>query len=284
MPTPLNLLVLGGCLLHGPLATLRTDTRDVSFSKYGSVLAVHSLGEMFQSIDVLRGEKDIPMELRSLCRMSPRLRADPNGMSFHSVDVALLEPNSPIEISFRDVLINRNAVMNLVVEPIRAFDSDAGRLAIKWFRLGLMAINDEVRSGMAAELLNTLPDEIEGIDMIRAVLNESHSFKSDVLDGFRTMQELLGRPIGVVVYTFQYLSDGRAISWPAGFREEILNAAKQVKLPVFNPTELVQKYGVETALDKDLRHYKNEFLPVVADAVIKFAESVASQFRQPTPA
>lgn len=111
-------------------------------------------------------------------------------------------------------------------------------------------------------------------ELARAVFLETRARKTDVLGGFIKMQELLKRPIGVVSYVFRYMPDGRAISWPSGFREEVLDAAKELNLPLFDPVRLVQRFGVEAALAEDLGHYSDNFMPFAANALIRFAMSV----------
>jgi hypothetical protein len=111
MKNVFNVLLFGGCLLHQPIQRSPRARAKLAFHKYGPLTGVHSFGEMFQVIDVLRGEKEVPLELRPLCRMSPGLRAVPRAKDFNDLDLALVEPASPIEITFRNVIINRNAVM-----------------------------------------------------------------------------------------------------------------------------------------------------------------------------
>ena len=92
------------------------------------------------------------------------------------------------------------------------------------------------------------------------------------------MQTLLGCPVGVALYVFRYMPDGRAISWPAGFRETVLLAAQNLDLPIFDPVPLVVEYGVEKALEPPLAHYSKEFLPVAGNALADFIQSGQEDF------
>jgi len=85
--------------------------------------------------------------------------------------------------------------------------------------------------------------------------------------------------MGVVVYVFQYLEDGRAISWPAGFHEEVLEAATELDLPMFQPAQFVRDYGLKNAMKDDLRHYSDEFSPVIGNELIKFSQEILDRSR-----
>ena len=86
-------------------------------------------------------------------------------------------------------------------------------------------------------------------------------------------------PIGAVVYTFRVMPDGRPVSWPAGFREEIIAAAEKEKLPMFETAEMVSAFGVEKAFSRDMRHYSEAFSPVVGEALLQFAEKICADAR-----
>ena len=274
MADSIRTFVLGGCLLHGPLNPCARDGTKFTYPNYGPVPGVYTFGEMFQVIEVLRGQRDVPPDIRPLCSMRPNFKAVPRAADFNDVDVALLEPSSPVEILFRGCNLNRAALAQQIANPIRALGPAASKCSAAWFRAGLMAMNEAARAKAAEELVGLIPDDMENAEWMKAVITETRSEKADVLSGFRRVQELIGRPMGVVVYIFQYLADGRAWSWPAGFHDDVREASRQLGLPVFEPSTVVNQYGVKAALRDDLRHYNDEFTPVMADALIEFAKSV----------
>ena len=134
-------------------------------------------------------------------------------------------------------------------------------------------MDDEVRKDLGARLTALLPDD-ENRELRRAVLAETRAVKSDIAGGFRKMRELLGCPLGAVIFIFRYMPDGRPIVWPAGSRDEVIRAAQELDLPTFEPTSMVQEYGVEAALERDMQHYSEAFLPVVGAAIVRFAQDV----------
>jgi hypothetical protein len=202
------------------------------------------------------------------------LKPVPGAADFGDVDVALLEPASPIELTFRGVAFHRNAITTRFLMPIMGRGREQRKVGAAWLRQGLVGLNETIRVEAAAKLADYVVGDAPEDDFARSLFLEVRSKKTDVLGGFIKMRELLNRPIGVVCYNFRYMPDGRPISWPAGFREDVLAAAQQLNLPVFDPAPMVQEFGVDAALAQDLGHYSEDFMPVAAEALVGFAESV----------
>lgn len=277
MHGPTTVLPMGACLLHGPLNPVARERKRLAYPKYGPFPGVYTFGEMFQALDVLLGKREVPDEIRPLCNMRPNFVARPSAVGFDEVDVALLEPSSPVDIVYKGCNLNRTAVAQIVIAPIRATGREGAKLASQWLRTGLVGFDEATRAKAAEELVKHVPADLPQRDLIIDVILETRSFKADVLGGFRGISAILQRPMAVVVYVFQYLADGRALSWPEGFLEEVLAAAEELDLPVFQPSEVVRRYGVKEALRDDLRHYNDDFTPVIAEELAKFADFVAAR-------
>ena len=277
MKTPLNVLLFGGCLLRRPLRSVPNLESKLARTRYGRIRVVHSFAEMIQVVEFLRGQKEVPKKLRRLTGIAPEAVPMAGGADFHDIDLALIEPGSPVDIDFRGIAINRTAIMNLL-RPIERQSREAAKLCHAWARTGVVGMNDEVRRELGDRLSALVPDD-EDRELRRAVLAETRAVKNDTAAGFRKMHELLGCPLGAVVFIFRYMPDGRPIVWPAGSRDELIAAAGQLGLPVFEPTSLVQEYGVATALEKDMQHYKPAFLPIIGEAIVRFAQDVHERSR-----
>jgi len=273
MKAPLNVLLFGGCLLRRPVRSVPDLAAKLNPAKYGDIKVVHSFGEMVQVVEFLRGRREVPQELRRLTGISSRLVPLPDARDFSDLDLALIEPASPVEMSFRGIAINRGRIQSEVLRPIESQSREAARLCQKWMRIGILGMNDTIRTKLGAELMALVPDD-EDHEFRRAVLSETRAEKSDLTGGFRTMRELLGCPIGAVVFIFRYMPDGRPVSFPAGAREEVIAAAGGLDLPIFEPTSMVREYGVAAALEKDSRHYTRTFLPIIGGAIVEFAQAI----------
>lgn len=276
---PVRTFLLGGCLIHGPLAVLVRggDSRitPARLSRGGTTPPAYTFGEMEQILRLYRGEIDIPPEIRALCGVKPNFEALPAGKTLAGVDVVLVEPTSPIDIKFRTYVINRACIFSQVTNPLKAAGRDIARLANLWFNKGLIGMDEDFRRDAAEKLVAAIPSDMANRDMAAAVLLESRCEQKDVLTGLRRVRSMIDCPIGIITYVFQYMPDGRPLSWPAHFREDVESAATALGLPVFEPWRLVEKHGAGVALRKDLRHYSDSFIPTIADAIEDFVVSVA---------
>src|SRR5665213_3403466 len=137
MTEPVNILPLGACLLSGPLAAIRREGKPLTSNRYGSIGGCYTFGIMLQIIATLRGERDVPQEIRPLCGMKANVGPRRGADTFSDIDMALLEPASVVEITFRGCSLNRLLLSKLVVEPIRALGPEASKAVMQWFRIGI---------------------------------------------------------------------------------------------------------------------------------------------------
>jgi hypothetical protein len=276
MDRPTTVLPMGACLLHGPLNPIARERVRIAYPKYGTFPGVYTFGEMFQALDVLLGRREVPDEIRPIANMRPNFVARESAVGFGEVDVVLVEPSSPIDLEYRGCNLNRTTLTQIVLAPIRATGREGNKAANQWLRTGLIGLNEDVRAGAAQVLVKHIPQDLPEKDFFADVILQTRSRKADVLAGLKGISSIVQKPMGIVLYVFQYLPDGRTLSWPEGFLEEIMAAAEEMDLKVFQPAEVVRSFGIKEALREDLRHYNPEFMPVVAEALCEFADSIAS--------
>jgi hypothetical protein len=280
MREPTTVLPIGGCLLHGPLNPLARERERLAYPKYGPFPGVYTFGEIFQALDILLGKRDVPPEIRPLANIRPNFVARPAAAGFDEVDVTLVEPSLPIDLDYKGCKLNRTTLTQIVLNPIKVTSKEANKATNLWLRTGLIGLDENVRSSAAEELVKHIPADLADKKLITDVILETRSSRADVLEGFRRIHSIVQKPMGIVVYVFQYLPDGRALSWPEGFLEEIVAAAEELDIPVFQPADVVRSYGVKEALRDDLRHYKDEFMPVIAESLAEFADFIATRGRE----
>ena len=141
----LNTILFGGCLVHWPLLRTHCANGKLVLNKYGPIKEIHTFGEIFQIIEVLRGEKDVPREYRYLAHMSPYLRPVPGAADFAGLDFTLVEPASSIELEFRGFAVNRFALSRYVLAQTGGENKEAIKLSARWIRSGLAGLNEETR-------------------------------------------------------------------------------------------------------------------------------------------
>lgn len=277
----MRILPLGGCLLHRPLGDFGKFKYNVRarVGTGGLVRENYSLSEMVQLVRFLRGELFLPPEIKQLAGIDLGFEPLPNIRDFADVDVVLIEPSTPIDIVYGAHVLNRTAIIARIIEPIRAThpEPEMARQTNYWMTKGLYGGDVATQQRLAAELGELLPDATPLADTARDVLMNARAVKRDVAEGLGQLREMIDRPMGVLTFIFQYLPDGRPVSWPAGFREDVLAAAEAMNLPVFEPWTLVEQYGVAASLKDDLRHYRDEFMPTVSQAIVDFAAGVIAE-------
>lgn len=286
------MLVFGGCNVRGPLFRAaerwprepNTDWRGVpaGMSVTGPNFFTFTVGEMIQAIDCYRGERKIPHELLDLCHMAPEWAPTPNNNPLNNTDVALVEPNTSLEIRFDGYFLNRGPVVRTLT-PLKLISNQAKRLCSLWYNKGIVQGDATIRKDSAIELVGLIPADFPDRDLTSEVLLGAIGEKREMLQGLKQIADRLDFPVGVVLYTWAYLPDGRAVSWPAEFRQELVAATRSLDLPTFDPRVLVEEYGLAAALKDDLRHYTEQFMPVLAKPMIEFAIKVSSSSRQSSP-
>ena len=210
------------------------------------------------------------------------------------LDAAIVEECSDVEIVFRGVVLNRNPLTSAIQPPpveagqqpedIRHWAA-AGH---SWYYDGLLRASPR-RAEYAAKLLAVMPNRGEPDELLREIIRGAEPRRIDataLVDGVHRLQALLRKPVGVLTHTQNYKADGSPIVWPRQLHGQILDACRENGIPVMHPCELVERHGTGVALQGDLSHWRDDFLPTVAEAIASFvAEMVGRSGRfSETPA
>jgi hypothetical protein len=290
MVAPIEIFALGACLLHGPLAAaMREGAAASSFSRFpnGTIPSVYTIDEALQLVRFLKGERDIPAELRPYCSILPGIdpRVLPGG-ALDTADVVILEVNSPVRIEYRGYSLSRAEIIDRIFAPIRDISQEIYRAIDVWYTQGLMGADKTLREAGAKVLIPALPDNMVDVEMARSILSEATSHirtVDELAEGISALRELIQAPLGMMTYTHQYLPDGRPLPWPPEFVEQQIEAATRLELPYFQPSRVIRKEGVAQALQEDRVHYQDRFQPIMGNVLVEFsAHLVDSARRQPT--
>lgn len=279
----LNVAAFGGCQVNGPIRVLRSQRRVNPVYRlmgFQDTPFVFTVPAALQLIRFCNGEQAVPREIREFCYSDAE--CEPRGEAqdiMRNADAALLEPNTPIDLSFDGYFLNQNILQQLIVARARQIDPVLGKLAHKWKADGLLKQREELRAECAAKLLKTFPCESESDRLIHQIFKGCRGVRASEDDLYRQVseyRELLSMPTGIVLYTFQYMPDGRPISWPAEFKDQMTSVAKRSGMRLYDPSPMVAQYGTEVALREDVRHYRDDFYVVVADILMEFLAEVLS--------
>jgi hypothetical protein len=273
----LSVLGLGGCQLRDPLVFAETARRlrRAKIVQPGGTPLCFTFGEVFQLLGFLRGEVDIAPEIRGLVGLDIGCEPIGDALSPDNIDLLVFEPATPVEITFHGRVINQNYITESLLDPLRQSCPGAVKPCALWMSKGVLGMNDDLRARKAAEAIEQLAG-LEDCELLKEVLLGVRPVRRDPVDGLRQLSAAVSVPVAVITYIHQYLPDGRPLSWPIGFREEIVRTAQSLGLPVMETWSLVKTFGVAGALQEDGRHYTDAFLAVIGPAIADFAAGAAA--------
>lgn len=269
---PLRILNMGSCGIHNPQFGLNSEGRvPYLWSQFGFTVTPYALssGATIQLFDFCTGELKLPLETRLLAYMDPNQPTGESRDALFGTDVILVELSTPIEFLLDGAIVNINRIAERVVAPLQKFIDK--KLVARWAS-GLSQGDEAMRKSAADELLAQMPQEAD--ESLTLLVKELHTRRLDTDDMVRDLSALrdrLPRPMGLVLYDFQYMPDGRPVEWPARFKRQQAEVAERLKLPTLDFAPLVEKLGTETTLESDLRHWKVEAYPIQAEKLYDFA-------------
>jgi hypothetical protein len=278
--TKIVVLPFGGCQLNGPVSAL-WDSRAVTpvYKAMGWRRTPFAFTPQaaLQLLEFCRGTRQIPRLIRRLCypdydyEPSAAARAIPD-----SANIVLLEPNTPVDIVYEGFTLSQQEVQKFIVTEIRDRYPQLTKAANRWKSEGLYKQNEDLRAATAAEILKVFRPQNEEDEVAAAVVRDARAHIADLAElrrGVTQVRDSVSGRFGLVLYTMQFMPDGRPISWPADFKDNLVQVAQDLDLPIFEPAEIIIEHGVQTAL-KDFRHYFDEFKPTAGEALLKFIRKV----------
>lgn len=279
----IRVLPLGGCMLATALAEPRRryQVRNSFVDMKHDWPTCYSVHEALRTLQFYRGKLAIPKSLRQFCALP--VDFDPisdGGERFEDAEITLLEPNTNLYHLFSGIPLTRTEIDRHILTPLRAVEGKVADAAVAWFTYGLMQCDEKVQEEAAGVLVTELEGRVDNPELARAILLETRSVSPDrdtYIAAIAELKETIRLPLGIVTFTFQYLANGRGLSWPPDFVESTMEAAKQHGIPCFHPAELVRKYGARIALKDDLRFYTPEFEVVIGEEMLKFCHAVAGR-------
>ena len=79
--------------------------------------------------------------------------------------------------------------------------------------------------------------------------------------------------MGIVLHNFQYMPDGRPISWPAEFKDQATEVARALGVPALDYAPFVVEHGAARVMAPDLRHWNADFYPQVSQHLFDFVHA-----------
>lgn len=283
----LQVLPFGGCMLASALAEpqQRKEAITTYYAMRHSWPVCYTVQEALRTVEFYRGKRSIPQSLRPLCNLPNDFDAKSElAKQFENFEVVLFEPNSYSFLLFEDVPITRSLVDTLIVTPLKAAGGNIADAAATWFNNGLLAGEEEIQVEAAQSLLPELEGRVENPNLISKVLVHARSVTpsfEEFVSAATNLKNTLDKPFGIVTFTFQYLPNGRPITWPPDFAQTTFELAKRLGVPCFHPADVVRKHGARVALQDNLRFYRKEFEPIIGSELLRFAQSLLETRKSP---
>ena len=293
----IGLWPFAGCTVYDPAYALEKMGKAYVCARrsgYDESPYTHTIGEHLQLVDHLRGAFEIPEDLRPFCNVDFKVRPGGFEAAVRDLDVAIVEECSDVEIVLRGVVLNRNRLTSAIQPPAGEAGQPVAEIrqwaaaAHSWYYDGLLRTSPR-REEYAARLLAVMPGRGEQDALLREIIRGAEPRRigaTALVDGVHRLQALLRKPVGVLTHTQNYKADGSPIIWPRRLHDQILKACRDNGIPAMHPGELVERHGTGIALQDDLSHWRDDFLPTVAEAIASFvAEMVGRSGRfSETPA
>lgn len=270
---------LGACLLHGPMSVaIKTGQMSrITIGKGASTPGTYSFGEMLQLLDFLEGKKSLPDDLKPICGYHMGYQPGPGAAGMTGADICLIQPNGIVDVDFDGVKLNRAQVLRYVTSPLKVLGREVAKLANSWYIKGILGCNETIRSEASTAIIPQVPDDIDGRELILAVLERTRGVPRNTNDDVGEIVRRIPIPIGMISYAYQHMPDGRPVFWPADFQQHIEAATVRYDLPFLEPWRLVLERGGQPVLKEDLRHYRDEFILDIATLYSNFASEVAER-------
>ncbi len=248
MSGPVRVLIFGAGPLSQALRAVGKERSRLDSNRLGASALCSDLGQMRQLLELWRGEREIPNDVASLCATARRPRTRAGSAPFGDIDAAVLEPVSPVELVFRGASLSWVAIVKELLAPIRALGPGQTQVAARWLRACLLAADEDRRAEAAAELADLVRGEGVAADFARAVILETRPRLIDPADALRTIQTLIGMPVGVIVGSPRTLAAERDGDCGDSFRDTLALAARQLNIPIFQAPGVAIRNQVDAPL------------------------------------
>jgi len=269
----------GGCILHNPLGEYYKKNRAVGmFSKMGFRNTPFSLSANtnHQLIDFLTGSIDIPQWIQSLAYSDGFIQPTAeHGRQIFSGEVALVEMSTPTEYTFEGVLLNINRFEEIILLGLGEYFSER-KLIGKW-KGALRRAKEDVRQVLAEDIYNSISKDTPERQNIAKFVRETSSRMLSVEEMTKSMADLrdrLGIPVALMLHNFNYMPDGRPVSWPAEFKDNSIEVARRLDIPTLDFAAFVQTEGVGRVLADDRRHWRPSAYAEVGELIHDFCEGI----------
>ncbi|MET3524072.1 hypothetical protein [Mesorhizobium abyssinicae] len=275
-------LPFGGCFLHNPInAVLRKEQQASIFTEMGLRGTPFSLSANtnHQLIDFVTGKLNFPDWLKNIVygEFVDPPSPEKAELIFGS-DLALVGMSTPTELIFDKALLNVNKVDEFIKEELSALSAEK-KLVSSW-RKALLESNEGARKDLSEELYNAIfkyGNVREHVpDVVRHTLSRSLNV-DEMTKSVADLRDRLDMPMGMILYNFMFMPDGRPVQWPAGFKGDCIEVARRLDIPAFDFAPFVAQEGVDKVLMDDRRHWNAPYYLPLGEILFDFCTGIVDR-------
>ncbi len=278
-------LPFGGCFLHNPInGVLKKEQKPSIFSEMGLRGAPFSLSANtnHQLIDFLSGKLKFPEWVKNLVYGDFVDPPSPEKAELiYEGDLALVGMSTPTELVFEGSLLNVNKFDEFIKEQLSVFSTEK-KLIANW-RKALLESDEESRKALSEKLYNNIRENGHVPENVSKIVTHTFSRSLNVDEMTKSVADLrdrLGMPMGMVLYNFMFMPDGRPVQWPASFKADCIEVARRLDLPAFDFAPFVAQEGVEKVLMDDRRHWNAPYYLRLGEILFDFCTEVVDRSPQ----
>lgn len=269
----INIVPFGGCGLHGPLGTLYAANREpvlfrdlLGYVRPPFGLSATSANQM---MDFLDGRFDMPLWVRRLTFGDPmHIPTQAQVAHLRAAHVALIEMSTPIDYVYEGYYLNINRFEDTIFELLRELAIDK-KLVSSWrsaIKNAAVKGVDDTRRQLANTIADQIPVDTEEQRNMAAFIRGTRAVirtVDEMRGALGELREKLGLPFGMILHNYQFMPDGRALSWPASFKTDSAEIARDLGMPTYDFADFVLRQGVANIMADDRRHWnKAHYFPL----------------------
>lgn len=202
-----------------------------------------------------------------------------------------MEMSTPIEYLYEGFALNINRFEEVTLPALKE-SGVPPKLVSRW-RSALLKNNEETRKELAAEIFvasNGFSEEQQWLRQFIATTISRRVSVERMISDLDQLRSRLNAPLFMVHHNFQYMPDGRPVSWPPDFKEQSLEVARRLGVKALDYAPFVQQHGVSRVMAEDNRHWNPAFYEEISEHLYQFVRAslggipVASVGAKPTSA
>jgi hypothetical protein len=234
-----------------------------------------------QLIDFLTGKIEFPDWVKNIAYSKFLVQpSKEQGELVYSNDLVLVGLSTPIELIYEGVILNVNNFETFISSELSSVSKD--RKAINAWKSALIKSNQSLLKETTENLYNLIPrDTPERENLANFVRGTSSRTLGvdEMTEATAKLRDRLGMPMAFVLYNFMFMPDGRAVQWPAGFKDDCIEVARRLDLRTIDFAPYVAQWGAEKVLMDDRRHFSPPAFPLLGELVYDFCLDVLDRPR-----